>query len=155
MTNNFNGNSNNNNSVATGGGEVMYRVEQSDDATCDGLSTMEGSRRMLLRKGNKNKRRREKKKNYCFSMSVYDFRRRVASSKNELNQQTAGKKLFYGRSLYTFRHVCTIQEIFTMVFLCDLYWYGSSGRTEHRKLPISLVATNPPTVVHSRSIFNL
>ena len=33
------------------GYEVVYRVEQSGDATCNGLSTMEGSRTMFLRKG--------------------------------------------------------------------------------------------------------
>lgn len=33
--------------------EIVYRVEQSGDATCNGLSTMEGSRTMFLRKGNK------------------------------------------------------------------------------------------------------
>ncbi|ODM93629.1 hypothetical protein Ocin01_13054 [Orchesella cincta] len=34
----------------TSSAEIVYRVEQSGDATCNGLSTMEGSRTMLLRR---------------------------------------------------------------------------------------------------------
>lgn len=52
MTSGFNNNGSRPDSLMSAA-EVLYRVEQSGDATCNGLSTMEGSRTMFLRKGNK------------------------------------------------------------------------------------------------------
>ncbi|CAL8089252.1 unnamed protein product [Orchesella dallaii] len=47
--NNFN-NESRPQSLTSSSPEIVYRVEQSGDATCNGLSTMEGSRTMLLRR---------------------------------------------------------------------------------------------------------
>lgn len=60
--------------------EIVYRVEQSGDATCNGLSTMEGSRTMFLRKGNKCDWKNEKGKS-CLLILLLCFVFHSAKSK--------------------------------------------------------------------------